>query len=43
VVQIPKKLSKAQRDLISELAKSMSVENKPTSPGLLEKMKDLFS
>jgi len=43
VVQIPKKLSKAQRDLISELGKSMSVENKPTSPGLLEKMKDLFS
>jgi DnaJ-class molecular chaperone len=42
VVQIPKKLSKAQRDLISELAKSMSVENKPTSPGLLEKMKDHF-
>ena len=43
VVQIPKKLSKAQRELISELAQSMSVENKPTSPGLLEKMKDLFS
>jgi len=43
VVQIPKKLSKAQRELISELGKSMSVENKPTSPGLLEKMKDLFS
>jgi molecular chaperone DnaJ len=43
VVQIPKKLSKAQRDLILELGKSMSVENKPTSPGLLEKMKDLFS
>lgn len=43
VVQIPKKLSKAQRDLIAELGKSMSVENKPTSPGLLDKMKDLFS
>jgi molecular chaperone DnaJ len=43
VVQIPKKLSKAQRDLIAELGKSMSVENKPTAPGLLEKMKDLFS
>ena len=43
VVQIPKKLSKAQRDLITELGKSMSVDNKPTSPGLLEKMKDLFS
>ena len=43
VVQIPKKLSRAQRDLIAELGKTMSVENKPTSPGLLEKMKDLFS
>lgn len=43
VVQIPKKLSKAQRELIAELGKSMSVENKPTSPGIFEKMKDLFS
>jgi len=43
VVQIPKKLSRAQRDLIGELGKTMSVENKPTSPGLLDKMKDLFS
>ncbi len=43
VVQIPRKLSRAQRDLIEELGTSMSVENKPTSPGLLEKMKDLFS
>jgi molecular chaperone DnaJ len=43
VVQIPKKLSRAQRDLITELGNSMTVENKPTSPGLLEKMKDLFN
>ena len=43
VVQIPKKLSRAQRDLIVELDKSMTVDNKPTSPGLLDKMKDLFS
>jgi molecular chaperone DnaJ len=43
VVQIPKKLSRAQRDLITELGSSMTVENKPTSPGLLDKMKDLFS
>jgi molecular chaperone DnaJ len=43
VVQIPKKLSRAQRELISQLAESLSVENKPTSPSLLEKMKDLFS
>ena len=43
VVQIPKKLTRAQRDLIKELAESLSVENKPTSPGLLDKMKDLFN
>ena len=43
VVQIPKKLSRAQRELIAELGNSMTVENKPTSPGLLDKMKDLFS
>lgn len=43
VVQIPKKLSRAQRDLVSKLAETMSVENKPTSPSLIDKMKDLFS
>ncbi len=43
VVQIPKKLSRAQRELVTQLSESMTVENKPTSPGLLEKMKDLFS
>ena len=42
MVQIPKKLSRAQRDLVTKLAETMTVENKPTSPGLLEKMKDLF-
>ena len=43
VVQIPRKLSRAQRDLVSKLGESMTVENKPTSAGLLEKMKDLFN
>ena len=43
MVQIPRKLSRAQRDLVAKLAETMTVENKPTSPGLLEKMKDLFS
>ena len=43
VVQIPRKLSRTQRDLIKGLAESLSVENKPTSPGLLDKMKDLFN
>ncbi len=43
MVQIPRKLNRAQRDLVAKLAESMAVDNKPTSPGLLEKMKDLFS
>ena len=43
IVQIPKKLTRAQRDLVTQLAETMSVENKPTAPGLLDKMKDLFS
>lgn len=43
LVQIPKKLSRAQREMVSKLAESLTVENKPASPGLLEKMKDLFN
>jgi molecular chaperone DnaJ len=43
VVEIPRKLSRAQRELVSKLAESLSVENKPTSQGLIDKMKDLFN
>lgn len=43
VVQIPRKLNRAQQELVSKLAETMSVDNKPTSPGLIEKMKDLFN
>jgi molecular chaperone DnaJ len=43
IVQIPRKLTRAQRDLVTELAESLSIENKPTSPGLIDKMKDLFN
>jgi molecular chaperone DnaJ len=43
VVQIPRKLSRAQRELVTKLSESMTVDNSPTSPGLIEKMKDLFS
>lgn len=43
VVQIPKKLTRAQRELVEQLSESMAVDNKPHSPGLLDKMKDLFS
>jgi molecular chaperone DnaJ len=43
LVQVPRKLTRPQRELVSKLAEMMSVENKPTSPSLLEKMKDLFN
>ena len=43
LVQIPRKLSRSQRELVSKLAETMSVDNKPTSPSLLDKMKDLFN
>ena len=43
LVQIPKKLTRAQRELVTQLSESLTVENKPASPGLLDKVKDLFS
>ena len=43
MVQIPRKLNRAQRELVAKLSESLTVENKPTSPGLMEKMKDLFN
>lgn len=43
IVQIPRKLTRAQRELVTKLAELMNVENKPTSPTLMDKMKDLFN
>ena len=43
MVEIPKKLNRAQRELINQLAGSLAVENKPASASFLDKMKDLFS
>ncbi|MGD0910358.1 MAG: molecular chaperone DnaJ [Terracidiphilus sp.] len=43
VVQTPRKLTKAQRDLMAKLGESMSVDNRPSAPGLLDRVKDLFS
>jgi molecular chaperone DnaJ len=43
VVQVPRKLSRAQRELVSKMAELMNVDNRPTSPSLIEKMKDLFN
>ena len=43
MVEIPRKLSRAQRELVGQLAESLAVDNKPASPSLIEKMKDLFN
>jgi len=43
LVQVPRKLTRAQRELVAKLAETMAVDNKPTSPSLIEKMKDLFN
>jgi molecular chaperone DnaJ len=43
MVQIPRKLNRAQRELVAKLSESLTVDNKPASPGLIEKMKDLFN
>ena len=42
-VQTPGKLSRQQRELLKELGETMVVENTPTSRGLFEKVKDIFS
>jgi molecular chaperone DnaJ len=42
-VQVPKKLTKIQREQVRQLAEALAVENKPTSRSLLSKMKDLFN
>jgi molecular chaperone DnaJ len=43
VLQTPRKLTRAQRELVTKLAESLAVDNKPSSPSLMEKMKDLFN
>jgi molecular chaperone DnaJ len=43
LVQVPRKLSRAQPELVTKLAELMNVDNKPTSPTLMQKMKDLFN
>jgi molecular chaperone DnaJ len=41
-VQTPGKLSKRQRELLSELGASLNLENKPEPRSLFEKVKDIF-
>jgi molecular chaperone DnaJ len=43
MVRTPNKLTKAQREKLRELAEIMTVENTPTSRGLFEKVKEMFS
>jgi molecular chaperone DnaJ len=43
IVETPRKLTRSQRDLISQLAESLAVDNKPASTSLIAKMKDLFN
>ncbi|NYF79740.1 molecular chaperone DnaJ [Granulicella arctica] len=42
-VSTPGKLTKVQRELLKQLGETMTVENTPTSRGLFEKVKDIFS
>jgi len=42
-VTTPSKLNKQQKDLMKQLAETMTVENTPRSRGLIDKMKDIFS
>ena len=42
-VQTPSKLSKAQKELLQQLAESLQVENKPERKTLFSKVKDIFS
>ena len=42
-VATPTKLNKQQKELLRDLAETMEVENVPTSRGLVDKMKDIFS
>ena len=42
-VQTPNKLSKQQKDLMKQLAETMTVENIPSSRGLFGKVKNIFS
>jgi molecular chaperone DnaJ len=42
-VQTPGKLSKQQKELLRQLSETMVVENTPTSRGLFDKVKEMFS
>jgi molecular chaperone DnaJ len=41
-IHTPTKLSKQQKDLLKQLAETLSIENTPVSRGLFSKVKDMF-
>jgi molecular chaperone DnaJ len=41
-VQTPSKLNKQQKELLRQLAETMTIENTPTSRGIFGKVKDIF-
>lgn len=42
-VQVPRKLSRAQKRMIEDLSRTLPAENRPSrKPGLLDKVKDIF-
>lgn len=43
VAQVPKKLTKTQKELMRQLAETLTVENTPSSRSFIGKMKDIFS
>jgi len=43
VAQVPRKLTKPQKELVRELAETLTVENTPSSRSFFGKMKDIFS
>jgi molecular chaperone DnaJ len=42
-IQTPAKLSKQQKELMKQLAETITVENTPLSRGLFSKVKEMFS
>jgi molecular chaperone DnaJ len=43
VAQVPKKLTKVQKELMRQLAETLTIENTPSSRSFFGKMKDIFS
>ncbi len=43
VAQVPKKLTKTQKELMRQLSETLTVENTPSSRSFFGKMKDIFS